>query len=224
MNKEAIINKLDHLVIAAKSLEQGVAYVEETLGVTIPFGGIHPQMGTHNHLASLGTDSFLEIIAINPNAEPPRRPRWFDLDNPLMIKSLQRSPRLIGWVANTNNIKEVLAHSRCSFGTPETLQRDHLSWQFGLPADGRLLAGGFLPYLIQWPSKTHPAADMYDVGLHLKSLTCHHTNPAWLKSMLSSIGADGLIRIKQASCSKSSTLSAQFKTPSGEVTLHSLEQ
>lgn len=224
MNSDTITTKLDHLVIAAQSLEQGVAYVEEKLGVTVPFGGIHPQMGTHNHLASLGTESFLEIIAINPNGDPPQRPRWFDLDNPLMRNTLQGGPRLIGWVVNTNNINELIKRGLCSFGTPETIHRDHLSWQFGLPADGRLLGGGFLPYIIQWHSEEHPAAKMSDVGLRLKSLTCCHSNPKWLRSMLASIGADGLVRIKNASGPADTAFSALFETPRGEVRLHSFEQ
>lgn len=224
MNRDKIITKLDHLVIAAHSLEQGVAYVEEKLGVTIPYGGIHPQMGTHNHLASLGKDIFLEIIAINPNGDPPQRPRWFALDNPLMTGSLQESPRLVSWVVNTTNINALIENSGCSFGTPEQIHRDHLSWYFGLPTDGRLLAGGFLPYIIQWQSEVHPATRMTDVGLRLKSLTGYHKNPKWLTSMLSSIGADGLIEIKEAAGLANPTLSAVFETPSGEVTLKSFEQ
>jgi hypothetical protein len=45
--------RIDHLVIGASSLDQGVAYVEAVLGATMPFGGVHLQMGTHNHLMPL---------------------------------------------------------------------------------------------------------------------------------------------------------------------------
>ena len=71
--------RIDHLVIAAGTLEQGVAYVRECLGVSMPFGGVHAKMGTHNHLMQLGNDSFLEVIAINRDIEPPDRPRWFGM-------------------------------------------------------------------------------------------------------------------------------------------------
>jgi len=50
---------------------------EAALGVTIPFGGVHPLMGTHNHLLRLGAALFLEIIAPDPAAGPLPRPRWF---------------------------------------------------------------------------------------------------------------------------------------------------
>lgn len=42
--------KLDHLVIMANSLDDGVDWCEATLGVTPGPGGEHPLMGTHNRL------------------------------------------------------------------------------------------------------------------------------------------------------------------------------
>jgi hypothetical protein len=68
--------RFDHLVIGAASLAQGVDWVEAELGVTLPPGGTHPRMGTHNRLTAVGPASFLEIIAVDPAAEPPPRPRW----------------------------------------------------------------------------------------------------------------------------------------------------
>jgi len=48
------MTKIDHIAVAAGSLEAGVAYVEEALGVVMPKGGEHPAMATHNHLMQLG--------------------------------------------------------------------------------------------------------------------------------------------------------------------------
>ena len=45
---------LDHLTVAALTLEEGVAHVQRALGVVMPRGGSHPLMGTHNHLMQLG--------------------------------------------------------------------------------------------------------------------------------------------------------------------------
>src|SRR4051794_31253133 len=44
---------IDHLTVAALTLEQGVAHVQHALGVVIPPGGAHPLMGTHNHVMQL---------------------------------------------------------------------------------------------------------------------------------------------------------------------------
>jgi hypothetical protein len=85
----------DHLVIGAASLRQGVDWVEGKLGVAMPPGGSHPRMGTHNHLTALGPDSCLEVIAVDPAAEPPARPRWFALDDPAERARLEARPRLL---------------------------------------------------------------------------------------------------------------------------------
>ncbi|WP_136798442.1 VOC family protein [Desulfosediminicola ganghwensis] len=213
---------LDHLVIAAHTLEHGVNYVEKQLGVTLPYGGEHPKMGTHNHLARIGNDIFLEIIAINPAVGHLERPRWFNLDDRRMQQSLKECPRLISWVVNTGDLGSLLEGAHCSFGTPEPISRGELSWHFALPADGRLLGGGFLPYLIQWHVDSHPAGRMAEVGLRLKSLTLYHDNPMWLLGMLTSIGADRLVEVKGASGAEPQSIRAVFDTPLGEVELSSL--
>lgn len=214
--------RLDHLVIAAHSLAQGVAWVRQQLGVTLPFGGEHPKMGTHNHLARLGDDIFLELIAINPAGNQPQRPRWFNLDDPHLQARLKKSPRLISWVVNTGNMEGLLKGAQCSFGTPEPITRGDLSWHFALPSDGRIFGGGLLPYLIQWHAEEHPAGRMAEVGLRLKSLTAYHTNPDWLLEMLAAIGADRLVAVKKASPDEPQRLSARLDTPGGEVVLSSL--
>ena len=67
---------IDHLVIAANNLAEGVDWCEHTLGVSPGPGGEHALFGTHNRLLRLATGSgqpcYLEIIAINPDATPQR--------------------------------------------------------------------------------------------------------------------------------------------------------
>jgi hypothetical protein len=63
---------VDHLVVAARSLQEGVAWCEATLGITPGAGGEHPLFGTHNRLFRIATVNFprvyFEIIAINSEA------------------------------------------------------------------------------------------------------------------------------------------------------------
>src|SRR5262245_35471964 len=100
--------ELDHLVIGAATLEQGVAWCEEVLGITPMPGGRHPLMGTHNRLFSLASPecprAYAEIIAIDPEAPPPGRARWFDLDRPEVQARLQQSPALLHWAARADDL------------------------------------------------------------------------------------------------------------------------
>ena len=98
---------LDHLVIGARSLEEGRSFVADLLGVSPVAGGTHPNMGTHNVLLSLGGSVYLEVIAVDPEAEPPDRPRWFSLDNPKVRQALEQGPQLLTWVARTPDIAEL---------------------------------------------------------------------------------------------------------------------
>ena len=215
------MNRLDHLVIAAETLAQGVEYVRSTLGVEIPKGGVHKTMGTHNHLMQLGNSAYLEVIAIDPQGLTPEQPRWFNLDDALMRDSLGRQPRLIAWVINTADIHQLHRNSAFSTGNPTELSRDNLRWQIALTADGRLLANGLLPYIIQWHSKPHPSLAMAGLGCRLQSLEIHHNRPDWLRSMLESIGADHLVSIHGLPDNQPSYLSARIKTRSGTKILAS---
>ena len=100
---------LDHLVVAARSLDEGVAWCEATLGVTPGPGGRHALMGTHNRLVNLSSDTFpqsyLEIIAIDSEAPPPGRIRWYDLDEEALQAALADGPQLIHWVARSSNLQ-----------------------------------------------------------------------------------------------------------------------
>lgn len=212
---------IDHLVIGAADLAQGAAYVKETLGVDIPPGGFHPKMGTHNRLMRIGDNVFLEVIAVNPDIDPPASPRWYGLDDPYVRQRIAERPALLTWVVNTSNIENLMKGAEFSFGKPELVSRGDLSWYFGLPDDGRLLAGGFLPYLIDWQVTTHPANGMVDVGCRLRSLEIHHPYASWFESILESIGASGLVRLQNLPRDETPYLTAYIDTPDGLKELQS---
>ena len=216
---------LDHLVVAAASLEQGVAWCEAALGVTPGPGGKHPLMGTHNRLMKISTptypDCFLEIIAIDPEAKPPERARWFGLDDAALQRSLVEAPRLLHVVARSTMLDmhrwglitvglkpgEPVAASR---ETPDGL----LQWDILVREDGQLNCGGALPTLMQWKG-IHPASRMSDSGLALKSLTLHGVP----------LRARDVIRLRgvQVLPEPGPALVATFTTPLGDVTLKSME-
>lgn len=212
---------IDHLVIGANTLDDGVAYVQSMLGVEIPFGGVHPTMGTHNCLMQLGASLFLEVIAIHPDNLPPSQPRWYGLDDPFVRQRLAQSPTLLTWVVNTTSIDTLMSRASFHMGHKQPVSRGELNWYFSLPEDGRLLAGGLLPYAIEWQTTAHPAINMLDLGCHLSSLTLQHHQSAWLKQSLDSIDALGLVEVVSVTDNVSPCIVATINTPAGEKILRS---
>jgi hypothetical protein len=161
------LRELDHLVVAARSLDEGSAWVEAKLGVTPVPGGKHPTMGTHNRLLRIGPREFLEVMAIDPEAAAPARPRWFDLDSPLMRARLEEGPALIHWVERTTDLEAALR----DYSEPVeilSLARGPYRWRMGVPRDGRRPGHGSLATLIQWEGGMHPAEALPESGCRLE--------------------------------------------------------
>ena len=215
------MNCLDHIVVAADNLQQGVDYLQATLGIEVPAGGKHASMATHNLVMQLGNDAYIEVIAIDPDAQAPRHPRWFALDSADMRAAIREQPRLITWVMNTADLQSLADQAGFDIGNPTRLSRDKLSWEFALPDDGRLLGDGMLPYCIQWHSSPHPAQGMADSGCLLQELTIHHNRPRWLAERLDALKASHLLQIEPLPDNEPAYLSATIDTPNGTVVLRS---
>jgi len=210
---------LDHLVVAAHTLEQGSAYVQECLGVPLTGGGKHVAMGTHNRVLKLGPGQYLEVIAIDPQERQPDFPRWFNLDDPGFQARLKIRPKLIAWVARTD---EVDALAEAIFGKRarvRPMQRDALRWRFAFTDDGSLPGGGLIPHLIQWDSRIHPAQKMQDKGCSLLRLDGFHVNVESVQQVVSSMGLGDFITFHPVSKPRPHGLLARIKTPAGVVVL-----
>lgn len=208
--------QLDHLVVGARTLNEGVGWVAERLGADIGPGGRHEAMGTHNRVMQIGGGAYLEVIAIDPGAVAPDRPRWFDLDNPYVAGSLGAGPRLLTWVAR------VPASARLAdipltaeWGEAIAMSRGALHWHITVPTDGRLPAGGFLPTLLEWHCDP-PADSMVDSGCRLRHIVLRHPAGGWLRRRLASIGAAGLVDVADADAT-GARIEAEFDTPIGRI-------
>ena len=198
---------LDHIVITAPSLEAGIQYVRAVLGVSMEAGGRHTRMGTHNALLRLGRQQYLEVLAIDPNALAPPRPRWFGLDLP----EAPATPRLAGWIVQSSDIHHASTAISQAFGIVERMNRGDLDWQITIPEDGCLPFEGVAPMLIQW-NGSHPADRMQDQECSLVRLEGFHPQAERITHLLQTIGfQDSFVVSRQAA----SHLVAHIQTPVG---------
>ena len=228
MTATADAAQLDHLVIAASTLAEGVAWCEATLDVTPGPGGEHALFGTHNRLLKLhcpgAPNAYLEIIAINPKATPTRtKPlkRWFDLEDPALQAALtQEGPQLVHWVASVPLLADALA-AWTSLGIERgpalTASRPTtnglLEWQISVRDDGQRLFDGCLPTLIQW-GQVHPAASMPDSGVQLRRFEVTHPEVGVLKRAFDKLELRGVCVAQGVA-----HMCAELMTPNGAVTL-----
>ncbi|EAQ04000.1 hypothetical protein OB2597_12171 [Pseudooceanicola batsensis HTCC2597] len=201
--------ELDHIVVAAPSLESGLGHVRDRTGLDLPPGGEHPLMGTHNHLLRLGADEFLEVIAVDPAAPAPDRPRWFGLDRPLA------GPRLAHWVVRCADMAVARPRLPEDLGPAIPVTRGDLTWLLTVPEDGALPMEGALPSLIQWTTDPLPPTRMPGAGAELLSLTVSHPGADQISDWLSPLLGDPRIRYRTGPCS----LSAELKVGDRVVTL-----
>ena len=206
-------SEIDHLVIASADLDQGSAWALDRLGVEPRPGGKHATMGTHNRLLKLGPRTYLELIAIDPDAGAPAHPRWFDLDNPDVRVRAAQAPFLMTWVAATTDIFDAVARVP-ALGEVTRFPRDAFAWRFALPADGRLTGGGVLPAVIQWDGD-HPAASLPDSGCTLLSLDLAHPAATAIVPLFRALKLMGPVDLKPGP----RTLGARMRTPRGEIAI-----
>lgn len=208
--------ELDHIIIGAASLAQGVRFIQERLGVAIPPGGKHPDMGTHNHLMRLGEHAFLEVISIDPDAPPPGRPRWFELDRPAMQARLAERPRLVSWVIRSPDVVATTQASAFAVGEVTALRRDALSWRLTVPEDGSIPGEGVMPHVIEWDGGARPWEKMADGGCQLEALIITHLHPELARAGLCSLCAKGIegVDVEQG---EALGLTARIRTLSGDI-------
>lgn len=229
--------QIDHLVVVAHTLEQGVQWCEATLGVTPAPGGEHTQFGTHNRLFKIATPTFpmayCEIIAIQPGAKGPANPnakRWFDMDNPALRAAVAQAPRLVHFVASTDDIlaaRIALKGQGIDRGPAMPASRHSrkgvLLWQITVREDGQRLFDGALPTLIQWgkaadaePLRLHPRNSLPRSGVSLQSIHIANPTAAKLQAAYDSIGLSAVTLTEGPA-----NITATLKTPKGLVELHS---
>ncbi len=183
--------KLDHITVIAPSLAEGVLHVRNCLDLDVPFGQRHAYMGTYNHLLQLGDTVYLEIVALDPEANAPSRPRWFGLDDQKKVRcNWDEGRRLRGWVARTETIDAIIAVRGDIFGEKVSLPTVNSSFDFAIPNDGSLPLDGAAPSIIDRRGKPRSMATIVDLGARLRSFTLEHPTPVAVEALYHALRVD----------------------------------
>jgi len=202
---------IDHITVTAPNLEAGAQFVRESLGVVPQTGGEHPRMGTHNLLLRLGSSTYLEVIAPNPEAPKPNRPRWFALDE----LQPDTPPSLSTWVVRTEDIYSTVNTCSETIGKIEPMNRGQLNWLITIPENGRLPLGGIAPALIQWQTEQHPAEKLHNYGLSLLKLEVFCPKHSQISTLLESINFQGSVSLLSLPHGRTPYLKAHINTSGG---------
>ena len=178
--------QFDHLVVAIRSLSEGIDEFERLTGVKPGAGGSHPGRGTENALVSLGAGSYLEIIAPQPGAALSAK------DEPIRAV---RHLRIIDWAVSVSGVKPAIgALNAAGFttSTPRSGSRvtptgERLEWTvFGLSGASLAVA----PFFIHWNAGTKHPSTTAPGGCALATLTIADPSADRLTAALSALGVE----------------------------------
>ena len=179
---------VDHLVYATPALERGVEEIERLTGVSPTPGGRHPGRGTRNALIALGVDAYLEIVAPDPDQPPPTGARWLGVD-------AVTASRLTTWAVARTDLPErrdrAMKHGvplgEVRSGARQRADGVRLSWRLTDPDP--LVAGGVVPFLIDWGESPHPSRAAAQ-GATLVDLRVEHPDVDAVRRMLRALDLD----------------------------------
>jgi hypothetical protein len=186
--------QFDHLVVAIRSLPEGIAEFEALTGLRAGIGGTHPDRGTENALVSFGGGKYLEIIAPQAGAQLASRDE--------AMRSLERL-RIINWAISVSSVEDAVATLRSAGfaatppqpGSRVTPAGERLEWTtFGLADRGIAVA----PFFIHWRAGTKHPATTAPGGCDLATLTVTDPASVRLSTALGSLGVAGVSYVKGA--------------------------
>ncbi|NQY96498.1 MAG: VOC family protein [Henriciella sp.] len=211
-----MMTEIDHFVWGVSDLEAGCAEIERLFGASPQRGGAHPGLGTCNALLSLGSGTYLEIMA--PQDPPPASvgERLAQLDAPGLVTWVLRSgdlSQIVGRVADRCTDIASLGPTKTERLTPEG---ERLSWELLFLTQHKY--GGLVPFFIDWQDTPHPSATS-PAGGAATALTIASPQAERLNQLFADLAID-----MTASAAAEAALSVQFETRAGRVALTSTPQ
>jgi len=180
--------QFDHLVVAIRSLDEGVASFQKLTGVKPGIGGRHPGRGTENALVSLGDGRYLEIIA--PQKDATLRP------GDEMMRGLT-DLTIVGWAVSVTDMETLsqrlsavpVAPGAIQSGSRVTTDGHTLEWATLDITQPQIATA---PFFIRWsPTTTHPSKTSPG-GCALTALEVSDPQGATLERALSALGVEGV--------------------------------
>jgi hypothetical protein len=207
---------VDHILLGAPTLEEGIGWLEHRTSVRASPGGVHPGLGTWNALASLGSGCYLEIIAADPGQTDVATfyvPRLRELS----------APKVVRWAARSKAVESRFAAFRSGGLVCDEIKKGsrvradggRLGWSLAFPRHERHdNFDGALPFLIEWDADSpHPSSTAVP-GLRLAGFSVLHPLRLELEACLHSLDLNVAVAM-----SATSTLRLEVETPRGRVVL-----
>lgn len=190
----AVHAQIDHLVVAIRSLPEGIAEFERLTGVKATAGGKHPGRGTENALVSLGGGTYLEIIAPQDGAQ------LSPMDD--AMRKLDRL-HIINWAVSLSDVDAAVAALKAAGvatspaqpGARITPSGDRLEWTTLGLADRTIAVA---PFFINWSAGTKHPSTTAPGGCALDRLTITDPNSDRLAAALDALGVAGVSYAKGA--------------------------
>ena len=208
---------LDHLVVAAATLADGIEYIAEVAGVTAQPGGKHVAMGTHNALVRLSDADVPRDHRHRSGRDEAAR----DRDGSISTTSRCRRSSPNARASSTGSCARPESSSLAAacpipLGDVHPMARGAYRWRITIPDDGTLPAKGVVPTLIEWDVPQHPAESLPKSNVSIASLAAAHPEPALIRAALASLGQEGVLPVTY---DRDARLAAMLRTPRGIVTL-----
>lgn len=174
---------LDHILYAAPDLDRTMHELARIGGEQPAPGGRHVGMGTRNALLGLGLDTYLELIAPDP-----------EQDGGAFASSIAglRAPELHAWCVRSDDPDRLATAIEASgmAVTRRAMSRStpdggKLSWELLFAQD--VPWGGAAPFFIAWGETEHPAGRL-EGRLRLRQLEVLHPDAAALDAWLGGLG------------------------------------
>jgi len=198
--------RIDHIMLIAADLIPATEAFAKATGVRPVYGGKHPT-GTHNALASLGSETYIEVISPQPGVVPP--PDYPDL-------SQYHEPRPWGWAVSAGDgtalrqaLERVGFHLTAAVpGSRTTAAGTTLRWHlFNLDPEFEEA-----PFFIIWdPGTPHPAATSPS-GCSLEELSVAGPHAVAVSKLVHTLGLN--VHVIAA---EKPALAVRLKCPTGSV-------